>query len=120
MTNDQIIKKIQEITENQIRTEVEMKQMNENLNKLQEGVEVTRQLAEDIHIMAINMENMQKSLDNTIKKVEAVEKKDYNNYLESKKVIKNHVLSGLTGAGVTGIIGVIVFILTQYISKGGA
>lgn len=119
MTNEQIIIKIQELTEKQIKSEIERKQIFEAINELKEGVEVTRKLAEDIHIMAINIENMQKTLDSTVKKVEDVERKDYNNYLESKKTIKNNVLSGLTGSILKGLFALILFIIGLYLGKGG-
>ena len=45
--------------------------------------------------------------------LDAIEKKDYNEYKESKRIIKNNVLSGFTGAIVTAIIAIIGFVITK-------
>lgn len=120
MTNEQLTNKVIELEEAKAQCLVEQEYFRKTISALQEDVKTTKGLAEDVHIMAINMESMQKTLSETNKKVDTLANKEYKEYEENKKIIKDKVLSGLTGAGVTGAIGFIVYLITQYVSKGGA
>lgn len=118
MTPEAMQEKLLELAEHQAKCDVERSQMIIAVNELKEDVKATKTLAEDIHIMAINMENMQKTLDNAVKKIDIIERKDYNDYKESKKVIKNNFLSGITGATVSAIIGMVLWVISK-MKEGG-
>jgi hypothetical protein len=66
--------------------------------------------------MAVNMENMQKAQDEMNKKVDALTSKEYVEYKETKKLIKQNIINKITG----GIIGVVLtglaWITTLYFS----
>lgn len=113
MTPESIQEKILELSEHQAMCDAERKRVSEIITELKEDVKATKTLTEDIHVLAVNMENMQKTLDNAVKKIDAIEKKDYNEYKESKKIIKNNILSGITGAIVTAAIAIIGFVITK-------
>lgn len=113
MTPEAIQEKIIELAEHQAMCDAERKRVLEVITELKEDMKATKTLTEDIHVLAVNMENMQKTLDGAVKKIDAIEKKDYNEYKESKRIIKNNVLSGFTGAIVTAIIAIIGFVITK-------
>ena len=90
------------------------------VEELKEDVKATKTLAEDVHIMAINMKNMQETVKETNEKVEELSQKDYNNYIDTKKIVKNSIVSGVTGSLITIVIGIIAFLIKVYINmKGG-
>ena len=118
MTPEKIQSEILELQKHQIKCDAEREKIMEVVSELKEDVKTVKDLAEDIHIMAINMENMQRTLDNAIKKIDVIEKKDYTEYKERKKIVRDKIISGVVGAIVTASIGILTFILTKW-KEGG-
>lgn len=118
MTVEQLTQEYIKLAEHQAICDVERQNMLAVIDELKEDVKSTKTLTEDVHIMAINLTNMQKTLNETNNKVEELTQKDYNNYINAKKVVKQNIISGFTGAAVTVIITVIG-LLFKLITKGG-
>lgn len=120
MTNEQLTHEVMKLSEHQAKCDAERENMISVIEELKEDVKATKSLAEDVHIMAINMKNMQETLKETNEKVEELSQKDYNNYKDTKKTVKNSIISGVTGSLITIVIGVIAFLIKLYIDmKGG-
>lgn len=119
MTNEQLTKEVLRLSEEQAKSVAEHEKLELILQELQADVKSTKTLAEDVHILAINMENMQKAQDEMNKKVDALTSKEFVEYKENKKQVKNQIISGLTGAGITVFIGFIGFLIKLFIQKGG-
>ena len=81
---------------------------------MREDIKETKKLAEDVHIMAINMKTMQETLTETTKKVEAITSKEFIEYKENKKLIRQNIISKVTSAIVGGIITAVVFFAGLY------
>ena len=118
MTNEQLTKEVLKIREEQAKGIAEHEKLEMVLKELQEDVKSTKTLAEDVHILAINMENMQKSQDEINKKVDALTSKEFVEYKENKKIIKNNILSVFAGAVGMGLLSLIIFFITNFV-KGG-
>lgn len=103
MTNEQLTQEVMNIKEQQAKSIAEHEKFELILKEIQEEVKSTKALAEDVHIMAINMQNMQKAQEETSRKVDALTSKEYVEYKENKKIIKQNIISKVTGT-VTGII----------------
>ncbi|MBR6688810.1 MAG: hypothetical protein IKL68_02205 [Clostridia bacterium] len=114
MTNEQLTQTVIDLVAYKAKAEEEHKTYDAILNEIQADVKATKSLAEDVHIMAINMQNMQKAQESmqkaqeeTNKKVDALSSKEFVEYKENKKLIKqnliNKVSGGLIGAVLTGI-----------------
>ena len=71
-------------------------------------------LAEDVHIMAVNMKNMQKAQDEMNKKVDALTSKEFMEYKETKKLVKQNIINKVTGGIVGAVITGLVWFLTMY------
>lgn len=119
MTNEQLTQEVLKLHEEQAKSIAEHEKLEMILKELQEDVKSTKTLAEDVHILAINMENMQKAQDEMNKKVDALTSKEYMEYKENKKQIKSQVISGFTGAGVTVLIAFVGFLIKMFLEKGG-
>lgn len=119
MTNEQLTQEVMNLKEHQAKAEAEHEKFELILKELQEDVKTTKNLAEDVHIMAINMENMQKSQKEINKKVDALTTKEFAEYKENKKIIKQNLLSAFIGAVGTTIIAFIGWIIKEFIKKGG-
>lgn len=120
MTNEQLTQEVMKLAEHQAKCDAERENMLSVVEELKEDVKATKSLAEDVHIMAINMKNMQETLKETNEKVEELSQKDYNNYKDTKKTVKNSIISGVTGSLITIVIGIIAFLIKLYIDmKGG-
>ena len=120
MTNEQLTQEIMKLAEHQAKCEAERENILNIVEELKEDVKATKTLAEDVHIMAINMKNMQETVKETNEKVEELSQKDYNNYIDTKKIVKNSIVSGVTGSLITIVIGIIAFLIKVYINmKGG-
>lgn len=120
MTNEQLIQKVMKLAEHQAKCDAEIENMLNVVEELKEDIKATKSLAEDVHIMAINMKNMQETLKETNEKVEELSQKDYNNYKDTKKTVKNSIISGVTGSLITIVIGIVAFLIKLYIDmKGG-
>ena len=106
------------LKEHQAKSIAEHEKFELILKELQEDVKSMKALAEDVHIMAINMQNLQKAQEETNKKVDALSSKEFVEYKENKKLIKQNIINKVTG----GIIGVILTGIVWLISiyfKGG-
>ena len=118
MTNEQLTAEIINLREHQTKIDSDYEHVMSLLKELQEDVRTTRNLAEDVHILAINMENIQKSQEQINKKVDALTSKEYTEYTENKKLVKQNLISGVLGAVVTSAIALVGWVITKFI-KGG-
>ena len=120
MTNEQLTQEVMKLAEHQAKCDAERENMLNVVEDIKEDVKATKSLAEDVHIMAINMKNMQETLKETNEKVEELSQKDYNNYKDTKKTVKNSIISGVTGSLITIVIGIVAFLIKLYLDmKGG-
>lgn len=118
MTNEQLTQEIINLKEYKAKAEEEHRIYESMLKRLQDNMTVFTKLAEDVHILAINIETMQKTLESTNKKVDSIMSKEYLEYQENKKLIKQKIIDKVTG-GIIGIVGsAIIFFATMYF-KGG-
>lgn len=114
MTNEQITQNLMSLKERQIKNDTKIDNIMNVINELREDVKSTKNLAEDVHIMAINMSNMQKTLEETNKKVDALSQKDYNEYENNKKIVKDKVISAIAGAIGTTVVGLIIWAIQNF------
>lgn len=112
MTNEQLTQEFFKLAENQAKQDV-------IITEIKEDVKTTKSLAEDVHIMAINMETMQKTLDETNKKVDSLNSKEFTEYKENKRLIKQNIMSAVIGAIIAFSLGLIGWAIRLYIMKGG-
>ena len=114
MTNEQLTEKVIELLAYKEKAEEEHNTFKTTIVRLQASIDTFTKLAEDVHIMALNMENMKKTQEDMNKKVDALTSKEFLEYTETKKLIKqnriNKVVGGLIGALITGGI----FVATMY------
>ncbi|MBR6504348.1 MAG: hypothetical protein IKT41_01285 [Clostridia bacterium] len=117
MNNAQLTQEVMNLKEQQAKSIAEHEKFEMILAELQEDVKATKALAEDVHIMAINMQNMQKTMEETNRKVDALSSKEYVEYKENKKLIKQNIISKVTGA-VIGALGTgIIWLIATYITS---
>lgn len=114
MTNEQLTQNIVELLNYKAKAEEEHKMFESMLKAIQEDIKTTKNLTEDVHIMAINMENMQKVQDEMNKKVDALTSKEFLEFKETKKLVKQNIISKITGGIVGAALTVLVWILTVY------
>lgn len=118
MTNEQLTIEVMKLAEHQAVCDAERKRMTEIIEELKEDIKTTKKMTEDVHILALNMEGMQKTIQETRDKVEELTQKDYNNYIETKKIVRNNVISGVVGSILT-VLGGAIAILIGILSRGG-
>lgn len=118
MTNEQLTHEVMKLAEHQAKCDAERENIVTVIEELREDVKSTKALAEDVHIMAINMQNMQKTLEETNRKVDALSSKEFIEYKESKKLIKQNIISKVSGAIIGAILTGIIWLITLYL-KGG-
>lgn len=97
MTNEQLTQEVMNIKEHQAKAQAEHERFEMILSELQEDIKSTKSLAEDVHIMALNMQNMQKAQEETNRKVDALSSKEFTEYKENKKLVKQNIISKITG-----------------------
>lgn len=114
MTNEQITQDLMNLKERQIRNDTKIDNVINIIEELREDVKSTKNLTEDVHIMAINMSNMQKTLEETNKKVDALSQKDFNEYESNKKIVKDKVISAIAGAIGTTVVGLIIWAIQNF------
>lgn len=114
MTNEQITQDLMNLKERQIKNDTKIDNIINVINELREDVKSTKNLTEDVHIMAINISNMQKTLEETNKKVDALSQKDFNEYESNKKIIKDKVISAIAGAIGTTVVGLIIWAIQNF------
>lgn len=114
MTNEQLTQEFLKLAEHQAKCDAERENMLMIVEELKEDIKSTKSLAEDVHIMAINMKTMQETLTNTTKKVDAISSQEYLEYKEGKKIIKKNIISAIGGAIGTGIVGLIIWFVSNF------
>lgn len=114
MTNEQLTERVIELVAYREKAQEEHEMFKNMLMTMRDDIKQTKTLAEDVHIMAINMQNMQKTLEETNKKVDSLTSKEFMEYKENKKLVKQNIISKLTG-GITGaIITGAIWLITLY------
>ena len=114
MTNEQLTQEVMNIKEHQAKAQAEHERFEMILSELQEDIKSTKSLAEDVHIMAIEMQNMQKAQEETSRKVDALSSKEFIEYKESKKLVKQNIISKITTTVLTIILGGLAFLFGLY------
>ena len=114
MTNEQLTEKVIELVAYKEKSQEEHKMFKETLERIQENMSIFTKLAEDVHILAINMENMQKAQDDMSKKVDALTSKEFMEYEETKKLVKQNIVNKVTGGVIGAILTGLVWFATQY------
>lgn len=117
MTNDQLTQEVMNLKEHQAKCDAERDNIMTIVKEIQEEVKSTKSLAEDVHIMAINMQNMQKAQEETNRKVDALSSKEYVEYKENKKLIKQNIISKITGAVIGAIITGLAWLISLYFNS---
>ena len=119
MTNEQVVEHVIELVAYKAKAQEEHDMFKGMLQTMRDDIKETKSLAEDLHIMAINIKHMQETLNDTSRKVDTLTSKEFVEYKENKKIIKQHIISGLTGAGITVALGIIGWLITEFVMKGG-
>lgn len=114
MTNEQLTQEVMNLKEHQAKCDVERNNIIAVIEELREDIKSTKHLAEDVHIMALNMQNMQKTLEETNRKVDAISSKEFIEYKESKKLVKQNIISKITTTVITIILGGLAFFIGLY------
>ena len=97
MTNEQLTQEVMNIKEHQAKCDAERENIIAIIDEVREDIKSTKSLAEDVHIMAIEMQNMQKAQEETSRKVDALSSKEFTEYKENKKLVKQNIISKITG-----------------------
>ena len=119
MTNEQLTQEVMNLKEHQAKAEAEHEKFEMIVKELQEDVKTTKSLAEDVHILAINMENMQKTMDETNRKVDALNSKEFTEYKENKKLVKQNIISAVVGAFMGFGLSLIAWLVRFFMMTGG-
>ena len=114
MTNEQLTEKVIELVAYKEKAQEEHDTFKSMLNRLQDNMDTFTKLAEDVHIMAVNMKNMQKAQDDMNKKVDALTSKEFMEYKETKKLVKQNIINKITGGIVGAILTGLVWFITTY------
>ena len=118
MTNEQLTQTVIDLVAYKAKAEEEHRMYDNLLNEIQADVKATKSLAEDVHIMAINMQNLQKAQEETNKKVDALSSKEFVEYKENKKLIKQNIVNKVSGGIIGAIVTGLFWLITLYF-KGG-
>lgn len=118
MTNEQLTQEVMKLAEHQAKCDAERDNILMIIEELRQDIKSTKSLAEDVHILAINMKSMQKTMDETNRKVDALSSQEFLEYKENKKTLKKSILSAIGGALGTGLLVLIIWFLTNFV-KGG-
>ena len=114
MTNEQLTEKVIELVAYKEKAQEEHETFKNTLNRLQDNMDTFTKLAEDVHIMAVNMKNMQKAQEEMNKKVDALTSKEFLEYTETRKLVKQNIINKVVG-GFIGATGVgIIWLATMY------
>lgn len=97
MTNEQLTQEVMDLKAYKAKAEEEHDIFKSMLKTIRDEIKETKTLAEDVHIMAINMQNLQKAQEETNKKVDALSSKEFTEYKENKKLVKQNIISKITG-----------------------
>lgn len=118
MTNEQLTQEVMKLAEHQAKCDAERDNILMIIEELREDIKSTKSLAEDVHIMAINIKAMQETLTNTTKKVDAISSQEFLEYKEGKKIIKKNIISAIGGAIGAGIVGFIIWFTNNFMKTG--
>lgn len=118
MTNEQLTHEVIKLTEHQAKNDAAQENILTIIEEMREDIKSTKNLAEDVHIMAINMQNMQATLEATSKKVDVLSSQEFTEYKENKKLAKTNIISAVIGAICTCALGAIGWLLKEFISRG--
>lgn len=119
MTNEQLTEEVIRLSEHQAQIDANYQSLMISIAEVKEDVKTTKNLAEDVHIMAINMANMEKTLTSTSKKVDTLSQQEFNRYKEDKKQIRSNIISAIVSSCCTAAVGLIVWLITQFTNQGG-
>ena len=120
MTNEQLTKEVTDLKAYQAKCQAQHESYKEIFDDMRDDIKATRDLAENVHLMAQSMQSMQKAQDNMNKRLDELASADYVKYKENKKIVQSQLLSGIVGAFLTFVIAIISWIIMGYIhSKGG-
>lgn len=119
MTNEQLTQEIVNLKEHQAKAEAEHEKFEMVLKELQEDIKTTKNLAEDVHILAINMENMKTTMDETNRKVDALNSKEFTEYKENKKLVKQNITSAIVGAFMGFGLSLVAWLIRFFMMTGG-
>lgn len=125
MTNEQLTQEFLKLAEHQAKCDAEKENILMIIEELKEDVKSIKSLAEDVHIMAINMRTMQQVQEETKKetnkqleeintKVNALNSKEFTNYQENKKIIKDKVIGAIGGALGLGIVAMLIWFANKF------
>lgn len=118
MTNEQLTEHIVELEKYKAQAEQEHKSFRSALEKIQESLDAFNKLAEDVHIMALNMTTLQEKQNDIDQKVDGLIQKDYKKYEENKKIINQKILDKGIGA-LIGIGGTVLVFFAKMFLEGG-
>lgn len=119
MTNEQLTQEVLKLAEHQAKCDAERENVYMIIEELKEDIKSTKSLAEDVHIMAINIKSMQETLSNTTKKVDAISSQEFLEYKENKKILKNNIISAIGGSIGTGLLALIIWFVSNFMKGGG-
>lgn len=125
MTNEQLTQEFLKLAKHQAKCDAERENILMIIDELKEDVKSTKSLAEDVHIMAINMKTMQEVQEETKKetnkqlkeinvKVNALNSKEFTNYQENKKIIKDKIVGAIGGALGVGVVALILWAINKF------
>lgn len=117
MTNDQLTQEIINLKEYQAKSEAEHEKFDMILTQMQNDIKSTKTLAEDVHIMAINMQNMQATLEETSKKVDNITRREFIEYKENKKIVKQNIISKVSSVIAGAVITGLVWLSSMFLGK---
>ena len=72
MTNEQLTQEFLKLAEHQAKCDAERENVYMIIDELKEDIKSTKALVEDVHIIAIQMKDMQKTQENTDKKLNEI------------------------------------------------
>ncbi len=119
MTNEQVVEHVIELVAYKAKAQEEHDMFKSMLQTMRDDIKETKSLAEDLHIMAINIKHMQETLNDTSRKVDTLTSKEFVEYKENKKAVKQQIRSALVGSGITLVLSIIGWVVTQFVMKGG-
>lgn len=114
MTNEQLTQEFLKLAEHQAKCDAEKENMLLIIDELKEDVKSTKSLAEDVHIMAINIKAMQETLTTTTKKVDAISSQEFLDYKENKKIFRKNVIIAVASSIGTGLVAFIIWFVQNF------
>lgn len=115
MSVEQLAKDFMDLKSQQTKNDLEIDNIKSVIQEIRDDIKSTKNLAEDVHIMAVNISNMQKTLEATNQKVDTLAQKDFKEYENNKKIIKDKILSAVAGGIGTGIIAFGIWFVNNFV-----